>query len=173
MKEQWKDIPEYEGKYYISNFGRLKNNKGLIMKPMICTNGYLAACLWKNNKQRKFLIHRLVADAFLENINGYSEINHIDEDKTNNAVINLEWCTHLYNMNYGSVKKRISTSKMGKELSLEHKAKCGLSALNKKWINKNNKEILVRKEEIPSFLLEGWNLGRRKRKCLKKLTLAM
>ena len=53
--EIWKDIDGYEGKYQISNYGRLKSiKKDLIMKPMIATNGYLVACLWKDNKQRKF-----------------------------------------------------------------------------------------------------------------------
>lgn len=114
MKEEWKEIKGYENKYWISNYGRIKNNKK-IMKPMIATNGYLIACLWKNNKQRKIIIHRLVAKAFLPNPNNYTDINHKDENKQNNKVENLEWCTHLYNMNYGSVKEKISKSKIGKE----------------------------------------------------------
>jgi len=113
MIEQWAEIPGYENKYWISNYGRLKNDK-IIMKPMVATNGYLMACLWKNNKQKKILIHKLVANAFMKKPRGKKEINHIDEDKTNNRIDNLEWCTHKYNMNYGNVRKKISKSKMGK-----------------------------------------------------------
>ena len=82
---------------------------------MKATNGYLIACLWKHNKQRKIVIHRLVAEAFMPNENNYTDINHKDEDKTNNRIDNLEWCSHKYNMNYGKVKEKISKSKIGKE----------------------------------------------------------
>ena len=125
-QERWCDIPEYEGKYQISNLGRIKslsrtsNNrngsfktKEIIMKPMKASNGYLIACLWKNNKQKKFIIHKLVADAFIPNPNGYKEINHKDENKENNIVDNLEWCNHKYNMNYGKIKEKISKSRIG------------------------------------------------------------
>ena len=90
MDEIWVDINGYEGKYQVSTLGRIKSlKKNLIMKPMVATNGYLIACLWKNNEQKKFVIHRLVAQAFIPNPNNYKEINHIDEDKTNNRVENL------------------------------------------------------------------------------------
>lgn len=125
-QERWCDIPEYKGKYQISNLGRIKslsrtsNNrngsfktKEIIMKPMKASNGYLIACLWKNNKQKKFIIHKLVADAFIPNPNGYKEINHKDENKENNIVDNLEWCNHKYNMNYGKIKEKISKSRIG------------------------------------------------------------
>ena len=114
MIEKWLPVPDYEEKYWISNLGRLKNNKQ-IMKPMVATNGYLIACLWKNNKQKKFVIHRLVANVFIDNPNNYKEVNHLDEDKTNNRVDKLEWCSHKYNMNYGKVREKISKSKIGKE----------------------------------------------------------
>ena len=94
MVEIWADISGYEGKYQISTMGRLRSVKSsLIMKPMVATNGYLVACLWKNNKQRKITFHRLVADTFIPNPTNLPEINHIDEDKTNNRVENLEWCS--------------------------------------------------------------------------------
>ena len=108
MIEKWVDIEGYEKEYQISNYGRLKSLKNnLIMKPMIATNGYLIACLWKNGKQKKYVIHRLVAKAFLDNPNNYKEVNHIDEDKNNNNVNNLEWCSHKYNMNYGKVRENL------------------------------------------------------------------
>ena len=161
MTEIWQDIPGYVGKYYISNLGRLKNQDGLILKPMLCTNGYLSACLWKNNQQKKILIHRLVAEAFLDNPKGYNEINHLDENKTNNDVRNLEWCTHLYNMNYGSIREKISRGNIGKRLTPEQRKKCA-SAKGKRWISNNEHERLVKKEEIPSFLVLGYRIGRLK-----------
>lgn len=81
---------------------------------MKATNGYLIACLWKHNKQRKIVIHRLVAEAFMPNENNYTDINHKDEDKTNNRIDNLEWCTHKYNMNYGTTREKISKGNIGK-----------------------------------------------------------
>lgn len=116
MTEVWRDIDGYENKYQISNYGRIRSvKKNIILKPMVATNGYLVACLWKDNKQKKFLIHRLVAEYFIDNPNSYPEINHKDEDKTNNNANNLEWCTHLYNMNYGEVKEKISNAAIGRE----------------------------------------------------------
>lgn len=116
MIEKWQGIPEYEGKYQVSNLGRLKRTQdGLILKPMKATNGYLIACLWKNNKQKKTVVHQLVARAFVPNPHNYNEVNHKDENKTNNNADNLEWCSHKYNMNYGSVKQKISEVRKGKE----------------------------------------------------------
>ena len=160
MFEEWKEIPNYESKYLISSRGRVMNANGIILKPMKCRNGYLVTCLWKKNNQQKFLIHRLVADAFIDNPSKLKEINHIDENKTNNVFSNLEWCSHIYNMNYGTIREKISKGNKGKILSPEHRAKCALSALNKKWMHKDIKEILVEKDMIPSFILDGWNLGR-------------
>lgn len=134
MIEVWKNIPNYEDKYQISSLGRLRNNK-IIMKPMLATNGYLIACLWKNNRQKKIVIHRLVAKAFLVNPNNYKEINHIDEDKTNNIFNNLEWCCHKYNMNYGKIKEKISIANKGRKASLQTKNKLSKNSINRIWIN--------------------------------------
>lgn len=162
MGEIWKDTPGYEGKYFISSFGRLKNQAGLILKPMLCTNGYLSACLWLHNKQQKILIHRLVAEAFLINEHGYSDVNHIDENKTNNAVTNLEWYTHRYNMNYGMVKEKIGASHRGKRLTPDHRLKCA-SATGKKRVSDATTEVLAKKDDVPYFLLSGYHIGRLKK----------
>ena len=104
INETWKVIIDFEN-YEISNLGRLR--KGVkIIKPIICTNGYLEYCLWKKGKRHIVLAHRLVGLYFLDNPNNLPEINHKDENKTNNCVSNLEWCTSKYNSNYGSRNKK-------------------------------------------------------------------
>lgn len=105
MKEIWKDIPNYERLYQVSNLGRIKSlyySKEKILTPKIDKDGYLLINLYKNHKSRTFKIHRIVAQVFLSNPNNYTEVNHKDENKKNNKVDNLEFCTHIYNQNYGS-----------------------------------------------------------------------
>ena len=117
MKEIWKDIPEYEGLYQVSNYGRVRrilfvNN--IVTKPKIkilslCVDkkGYLRVCLNKNGKRKNMQVHRIVALAFISNPDNLPEVNHKDENPKNNCVENLEWCTHLYNMNYGNIRQKI------------------------------------------------------------------
>ena len=105
MQEIWKDIIGFEGVYEISSYGRVRSVKsGRILSTSKCggCRGYLSVCLSKNGKRYGKLVHRLVAEAFISNINNLPEVNHLDEDKTNNRVDNLEFCDHKYNMNYGS-----------------------------------------------------------------------
>lgn len=112
IKEVWKDIQGYDGKYSISNFGNVRSNhygKKRILKPMRNAgiyNGYLTVTLYNNSVGKKVKIHRLVAEAFLPNPNNLPVINHKDEDKTNNKVDNLEWCTKLYNNTYNGARDR-------------------------------------------------------------------
>ena len=120
------------GLYEISNLGRVKrlsytrsifvNNKTQIMtfkdrilKPIRHNNGYYAVSLSKNNKHKIFLIHKLVAQAFIKNPNNYKCINHKDENKSNNYIDNLEWCNHKHNNNYGNHNKRIAEA-LGKKV---------------------------------------------------------
>lgn len=114
MKQEiWKDITDYEGLYKVSNLGRvksLKNDKEKILKPVISSNGYLFVNLCKQGKQKPTNIHRIVAKAFIPNPNNLPIINHKDEDKTNNCVNNLEWCTYQYNNTYGSRIDRFISS---------------------------------------------------------------
>ena len=105
MQEIWKDISGFEGFYEISSYGRVRSVKsGKILSTSKCggCRGYLSVCLSKNGKRYGKLVHRLVAEAFIPAIEGLSEVNHKDEDKTNNRVDNLEFCDHKYNMNYGT-----------------------------------------------------------------------
>lgn len=117
MKEIFKNIEGYEG-YQVSNLGNVKSlkfGKEKILKQSKCTGGYLQVRLKKEGKYKSYLSHRLVAKTFIPNPNNYPQINHKDEDKTNNSVINLEWCTNKQNCNYGKHKNNISNSLSGKQ----------------------------------------------------------
>ena len=134
-KEIWKNIPNYEGLYQISNLGRVKrlayskeispkgykqvvHYKEKILKLYFSKN-YIQVNLCKNGKSTNKLVHRLVAEAFIPNPNNYKYINHKDENKHNNWVENLEWCTQQYNVLYGNGYKRhkdIFREKYGKSV---------------------------------------------------------
>lgn len=123
--EEWRDIEGYEGLYQISNLGRVKSlgntmlRKEKILKPNKHNCGYYRVELSKNNKQKWYYIHRLVAQAFIPNPDDLLFINHKDEDKTNNAVGNLEYCTARYNCNYGTHNERIAKALSKKVLCVE------------------------------------------------------
>lgn len=119
------DIPGYEGKYQINKFGdvlslNFKNiNTSKIMKPSKDSHGYLRLGLRKNGRYHWESIHRLVALTFIPNPNNLPEVNHKDEDKTNNCIDNLEWCTRIYNINYGTSIKRMATKHSKSVLCIE------------------------------------------------------
>lgn len=94
--EIWLPIPNYENLYWISNQGRVRNNRK-VMKTYRINSGYLCIDLTNNKVKKKYLLHRLVATTFLCNLNNHKEVNHIDECKDNNSVNNLEWCSSSYN----------------------------------------------------------------------------
>ena len=109
MEEIWKDIEGYEGLYQVSNLGRVRSlRRNIILRQSIERNGYERILLYKNKGYKHFLIHRLVATAFIPNPNNLPQVNHKDENKLNNCVDNLEWCTQEYNHNYGTINIRIS-----------------------------------------------------------------
>lgn len=118
MKEEWRNIKGYEGYYQVSNLGRIrsvkrklcdgKTRRGAVVKGFPDRNGYYRIVLHKEAKMHRYMVHRLVASAFIDNPHNYPMINHIDEDKSNNAVTNLEWCDCKYNINYGTRTKRAS-----------------------------------------------------------------
>ena len=114
--EVWKDVDGFEGHYQVSDYGRVRSikKKILVLKDDYQHNGYKRVYLWKDGRKHNKLVHRLVAISFLPNPNNYSDVNHIDEDKTNNHVANLQWCTHLYNMNFGSVREKYRVGTGGK-----------------------------------------------------------
>lgn len=110
--ETWKNIKGYEGLYQVSNMGRVKSleRKGRkserILKQAVTHDGYLRVGLYAGGKQKTLKVHRLVCEAFHENPDNKPEVNHIDEDKTNNNAANLEWCTRRENVNHGSRNER-------------------------------------------------------------------
>lgn len=112
--EIWVPIKGYEGLYEVSSFGRVRSlNYNRMGKTKILIlhkdrYGYIIASLYKNGEMKKCKVHRLVASAFLPNWFEDEQINHRDEDKTNNHVNNLEWCSAKYNVNYGVRTKKCS-----------------------------------------------------------------
>lgn len=111
MIEIYKTIEEYPN-YEVSNMGNVRRKGRKMLKPLFTKNtGYYMVCLYNEFGAKRVLIHRLVADAFLSNPNNYPVVNHINEDKTDNRVENLEWCTRSYNINYGTSINKIRKSK--------------------------------------------------------------
>ena len=107
-------------KYEVSNLGKVRNIKsGRVLKPRLQNNGYLMLCLYKNNKQKNLLLHRIVATAFIDNPEGKPQVNHIDENKTNNDLSNLEWCTARENAIHGTRIKRFSEKNFKKVIQLD------------------------------------------------------
>ncbi len=118
--EIWKDIKGYEGLYQVSNLGRVKSLerrvkhnkcgyitiKQKILKNKIGKTGYFEVDLRREGTHKYCRVHRLVAEAFIKNPKNYEIVNHKDENKLNNNVENLEWCTAKYNMNYGTLRER-------------------------------------------------------------------
>lgn len=99
MEEIWKPVKGYENKYFVSNEGRVYSiiNKKVI-NSYLDDSGYQRIRLWSNNKCKHKRVHRLVAEAFLDNNNNLPEINHKNCVKHDNRVENLEWCSHEHNM---------------------------------------------------------------------------
>lgn len=134
MIEIFKDIEGYEGLYQISNLGYVKSlrfGKEKILKPVKDGKKYLCVVLYKQGKHKMCKVHRLVAQAFIPNSKNLPQINHKDEDKTNNSVINLEWCDCQYNIDY-SQSKQVRCIETGKIYSstMEVEKQLGFSQSN-------------------------------------------
>lgn len=101
-----KDIKGYEGLYAVTEDGFIWSHRRQKYLRDWDNNGYRQVVLHKDSKPKAFSVHRLVAEAFIDNPYGLPEINHRDENKTNNHVENLEWCTRHYNLKYGTAALR-------------------------------------------------------------------
>lgn len=115
-----KDIKGYEGLYAITSCGRVWSYRAKrFLKPQKSNSGYLRVNLCKDGKQKKCYLHRLVAETYLPNPDNLPQVNHIDEDKTNNALPNLEYCDAAYNINYGTGRERSAKAHQKKVICLE------------------------------------------------------
>lgn len=139
MEEIWKDVVGFEGLYEVSNLGNIRSlphetliqrkkgkpyyirKQGKVVTPQQRQHGYLAVWLYGNGGNngrsgKQYSVHRIVAEAFISNPNGYEEVNHINENKTDNRSCNLEWCTHRENSIHGTRGERIGkANKNGKK----------------------------------------------------------
>lgn len=155
--EIWKDIPGFEGFYQVSDKGRVKslgNGKSNNCKARIFKlqnrGDYLAVHLCKDGKQKSFNVHRLVAEAFIPNPTDLPQVHHIDENKHNNIVSNLQWVTNKYNItfSYGKHIKclDLNTNKVSYFLSIHEAAEYlnKFPAAISKSLNKSKKPFLNR-----------------------------
>jgi hypothetical protein len=111
--EIWKPVVGLENRYEVSNYGqvrslnyRMKKGVSCILRPAKNSDGYKNVHLYARDGGKTYKIHRLVAEAFLLNPHGFTEVNHKNEDKADNRVENLEWCERNYNMRYGTIADR-------------------------------------------------------------------
>lgn len=129
IDESWKDVEGYEGLYEVSNHGRVRSHKNKrttaykngktierTWQPRVLKNKNpsgrdIRVALWKDKKPKDFLVHRLVAIAFLPKVEGKNYVNHIDGNPKNNNVINLEWCNHTENNNHAFDSGLIKTAR--------------------------------------------------------------
>lgn len=106
--------------YEVSNLGKVRNIKsGIMLKPKLNKNGYLRHCLSENNKQKFLYLHRIIATAFIDNPEKKPCVNHIDENKTNNDLSNLEWCSVRENNIHGTRIKRAAEKRSKKVIQLD------------------------------------------------------
>lgn len=151
-KEIWVKVNGI-GNYEISNLGRFKNAKsGLILKPQKLKEGYLQVNAWHNNQRTHYLLHRLIATAFIENIENKPFVNHINGIKTDNRIENLEWVTASENiihsrklgLSYNSEKQRKSAGLVGRINGIKS---CGIKVFdpstNKVYDSKNEMAKII------------------------------
>lgn len=157
MQEIWKTVQGFEN-YDISNLGNVRSwvdnaskrrTSPKLLKPSPDKNGYVSVSLYLNSSTRakRILIHRLVAITFIPNPNGLPQVNHKDENKSNNRIDNLEWCTSKYNLIYSSIHKK------------------GLETKNRNKTSNSEKPIIGIKNDIIIYRFKSIAEAARKSKC--------
>ena len=153
MMEEWRPIVGYEGLYEVSNTGQVRSldkydsmnrfYEGRILKLFADRLGYLSVVLYSNSKRKHYLVHRLVAEAFIPNPDNLPQVNHRDENPSNDNVDNLEWCDGKYNVNYGTRIDRI------RDIRLKNGTYTGLSKeeYHKKYYEENKEKIIEQHRE--------------------------
>lgn len=127
-KEEWKYITGYEGVFEVSSLGRIRRRYN-ILKQSFTKDGYKQICLSINNIPKTFRVHRLVASAFIPNIHNKPCVNHLDSNKENNCIQNLEWCTHSDNIRHSFVFGTHPKWNKGLKMNDEYKEKCRQRAI--------------------------------------------
>ena len=144
--EKWKDLKGYEGRYKIGSNGEIMNKRGLLLKQSLDTDGYKLITLHNGNK-KTYRVHRLVAEHFIGSIPCDKEVNHIDYDRTNNHVANLEIVSHLENVRHSY--DRIAKGNKNKKGSKRRNG-------NKSSENKRNSKVTIKEvNEIRSKYSTG------------------
>lgn len=166
--EVWKDIEGFEGLYQVSNLGNVKSleknvschkihlrkQKEMILSPSKCNDRYITFSLSKNKKRKYLLAHRLVATAFIPNPDGKTEVNHIDGNRQNNTVGNLEWATRSENMQHSySTLNRINPKPMKGRFGNDNPLS---KRISQKTLNGNTVKIW---DSMHDAFRAGYNLG--------------
>ena len=152
----WKDIPGYEGIYQVSNTGLVKSlprqrAQERILKFEEEKHGYLRVTL----SRKHFLVHKLVALCFIENPTNLPCINHKDENKKNNNVSNLEWCTHSYNSNFGTRAARFREKAVNNPKNSKHILQLDMQGnLIKKWPSAREIERAFDKASVATNVIQ-------------------
>jgi hypothetical protein len=145
MNDLWRPVKNYPN-YLISRNGVIKNNiNNLVIKQQINKNGYLFVGLYNNGERKMKKVHRLLADAFIDNPNNYNIVDHIDRNKNNNTINNLRWCTQSENMRNRKINKNNNSGVKG------------ISRNKGYWICQYNDEVNKQINKYFSIAINGFN----------------
>ena len=165
--ETWKDIPNYEGLYEVSDKGQVRSKEGKvtytkhhgfrewksrILKEKNVKGREARVDLWKNGKPKSYLVHQLVGIAFLPNPNKYKCINHLDGNPRNNHLDNLEWCDHYINNNHAFDNRLIKTAKPTILISMDSGEELEFRSISKaaEFLGRSN-HYLTNKESVDGY----------------------
>lgn len=176
--EEWRPISGLEENYEVSNLGRVRRIKtgcgtyeGRILHFSNHNHGYLIASMSLNAKHHRRYVHRLVAEAFIPNPDGKPEVNHIDGNKHNNCVDNLEWCTRAENnrhmfrtglvdmKKFGESKRKPKSEVTKRRMSLAQRGNQKSKGLI--WVGNHNELKRVKPEDLEKYLSQGYVRGRK------------